>query len=164
MELEEQFTELWNSGTKYSEIMETLNIASNQVAYLRKKLNLNSRRDLDAQLALREEVFEMVKKRIPVKTIVEEKNVTVMYVRQTIYKKGYSIRDFYDEPIRTREVVKQEPKEGVKCTQRVMNNCIYGSYDCCMYIIYENKKRPCSAQDCTCYKKRPKGFKQRSFV
>lgn len=163
--LEERFVALWNAGVKFSEIEEQLNLDHNGVSYLRRSLHVKPRRDLDAQKSLRNEVWDMVQKRVPIKIIAKEKGVTETYVRQTINKLGYSVRDFYDRPIREKRTESpSEPKDGVKCTESVMHKCIYGTHDCCMYCVIEMHSRPCPPENCTCFQRRPKGFKQRSWT
>jgi len=170
---EEKFIALWNAGVKFSDIEEALNLDHNGVSYLRRSLHVAPRRNDAERKAKREEVWDMIVHRVPIETITAEKGVTEIYVRQTINKRGYSIRDFYEKTTREKkeeadkktdkEPVKA-PKEGVRCTESVMQKCIYGTYDCCMYCVIERHRRPCPPEACTCYKRKPKGFKQRSWT
>lgn len=161
--LEERFVELWNAGVKLSQIERELDIDPGRANYLRQKLNVIPRRDDEANKKLREEVWEMVLRRLPVDYIVAEKEVTSMYVRQTINKMGYSVRDFYDKPKRKKEEKNLVGKKGIKCTPAVMNRCIYGTSNCCMYCVLMQHRRPCPPESCNCYKRRPKNFKQKTW-
>ena len=161
--LEERFVELWNAGVKFSQIEEELDLDHNGVSYLRKKLHVKPRRDEEALKRMREEVWAMVLRRVPMESIAQEKNVTLMYVRQTINKKGYRVGDFYDNPKSPKKEVPPKTKMGIKCTPAVMNRCIYGTGNCCMYCVLMQHRRPCPPESCTCYKRRPKDFKQKTW-
>lgn len=162
MDDEVKFVELWEAGVKLSEITRILNIDYNRIYYLRNKTKVAPRRDVEAQRKRHEEVWQMIQKRIPIEEIVATKGVTEIYVIQVINKKGYKVREFYSNRKKTKQEKKQKEKQkivktrnGVKCTPGVMAKCKYGTYTC-DYLLITGHRRPCTPDDCTCFKKQKK--------
>ena len=158
-----RFVDMWNAGVKASKIMDELNCDENEINYLKRQTKVAPRRKNEILKKKGDEIWELVLKRIPIEEIAKEKNESVDYVKHLIWNRGYKISDFYDTTRRRRKKVVEQPKNGVRCTPSIMARCKYGTTNCCMYIDIEGHRRPCPSSDCTCFKQRPKNFKQKSY-
>lgn len=161
MDIEQQFLEMWNSGVRAVDIMNKLNCDENYLTYLKKVTHAAPRRNRDVSRQKSNRVWDMVTRRVPVEEIMKKESVKLPYIQNIIYKHGHTMKDFY---VRRRKLEDIEPpKNGVRCTPCVMHKCIYGTSNCCMYLDIMKHRRPCPSSDCTCFKQRPKNFKQKSY-